>query len=433
MNKDKAAQVAMPKAKKLSDSFIQSTNCQSFITKEEIVIRVYVGSILKLNVEGIVNASNGTLSHGGGIADVISRAAGYAFQQESDAYIQRNGSLKDGECCSTSAGNLQYKCVIHAIGPKWYDYPTDKRQCASVLQRTIENCLHEAETNGLISVAVPSISAGIYGVPKEICRQMYCQAVISDSKKQGKLTSLKEIHFIDKDQDMIAMVQQEFSKHLTCIQQKPSTEPVGQTPKKKESTFNKQYMTRVGFKVQILEGDITKLRVDAIVCRQDEQCQSRGMIARAIENVNDNVYKRNVTGMKMIQKCEVRLCKASPKTLPFTYVLHTVPPRFDKNSAKDSSKFKRELQIIIHNIIRLSNDRQDISTDGLETQYAIFSSVLAAEIMKATQSSWLNSQEIIIVTSEWGMAYAIAEQLDKEQGLTQVTSFQRSRRRQNKE
>ncbi|CAG2242546.1 PARP10_14_15 [Mytilus edulis] len=161
MNKDKAAQVAMPKAKKLSDSFIQSTNCQSFITKEEIVIRVYVGSILKLNVEGIVNASNGTLSHGGGIADVISRAAGYAFQQESDAYIQRNGSLKDGECCSTSAGNLQYKCVIHAIGPKWYDYPTDKRQCASVLQRTIENCLHEAETNGLISVAVPSISAGV--------------------------------------------------------------------------------------------------------------------------------------------------------------------------------------------------------------------------------------------------------------------------------
>ena len=53
--------------------------------------------------------------------------------------------------------------------------------------------------------------------------------------------------------------------------------------------------------------------------------------------------------------------------------------------------------------------------------------------MKATQSSWLNSQEIIIVNSEWGMAYAIAEQLDKEQGLTQVTSFQRSRRRQNKE
>ncbi|XP_052081238.1 protein mono-ADP-ribosyltransferase PARP14-like [Mytilus californianus] len=158
---DIAAQVAMPKAKKLSDSFIQSTNCQSFITKEEIVIRVYVGSILKLNVEGIVNASNGMLSHGGGIANVISRAAGYDFEQDCDAYIQRNGPLKDGECCSTSAGNLHYKCVIHAIGPKWYDYPIDKPQCASVLQRTIENCLHEAEINGFTSVAVPSISAGV--------------------------------------------------------------------------------------------------------------------------------------------------------------------------------------------------------------------------------------------------------------------------------
>ncbi|CAC5381358.1 MACROD [Mytilus coruscus] len=265
---------------------------------------------------------------------------------------------------------------------------------------------------------------------------MYCQAVISYSKKQGKITPLKEIHFIDKDQEMVEMVQQEFSKHLKCIQQKPSAEPVSQTPKTTESTFSKQYMTRVGFKVQILQGAITKLRVDAIVCLQDEQCQSRGMIARAIENVSNNVYKSGVTGMKIIQKCELRLFKASPSTLPFKFVLHTVPPRFDRNSAKDSTKFKRELQITIHNIIKLSNDRQDISTvavpvlgigtDGLETPYAIFSSVLAAEIMKATQSSWLNFQEIIIVTSEWGMAYAIAEQLDKEQGLTQVTSFQRS-------
>jgi len=133
----------------------------SYLTTEGLVVKVYVGSILHLNVDCIVNAANENLIHGGGVADVISRAAGYDFQKESDDYIQNNGPLSVTECCTTSAGNLQqYQCVIHAVGPKWYDYPYDKRACADDLQKTIVNCFKEAEVQNVSSVALPAISSG---------------------------------------------------------------------------------------------------------------------------------------------------------------------------------------------------------------------------------------------------------------------------------
>jgi hypothetical protein len=104
----------------------------SYRTPKGLVVKVYVGSILHLNVDCIVNAANENLMHGSGVAEVITRAAGYDFQKESDDYIQNNGPLSVTECCTTSAGNLQqYQYVIHSVGPKWYDYPYDKkRACA---------------------------------------------------------------------------------------------------------------------------------------------------------------------------------------------------------------------------------------------------------------------------------------------------------------
>jgi O-acetyl-ADP-ribose deacetylase (regulator of RNase III) len=134
----------------------------SYLTPEGLVVKVYVGSILHLTVDCIVNAANENLMHGGGVAEVISRAAGYNFQKESDDYIQNNGPLSVTECCTTSAGSLQqYQCVIHFVGPKWYDYPYDKkRACADDLQKTIVNCLKEAEIQNVFSVALPVIGSG---------------------------------------------------------------------------------------------------------------------------------------------------------------------------------------------------------------------------------------------------------------------------------
>ena len=49
---------------------------------------VVQGDLLEEPVAAIVNAANGRLAHGGGVAALISRAAGPALQEESDRIMR---------------------------------------------------------------------------------------------------------------------------------------------------------------------------------------------------------------------------------------------------------------------------------------------------------------------------------------------------------
>ena len=81
--------------------------------------QVVQGNLLEEPVDAIVNAANGHLAHAGGVAAVISRAAGPALQQESDRIVREHGPFPTGSAVVTTAGRLPFKAVIHTIGPRW--------------------------------------------------------------------------------------------------------------------------------------------------------------------------------------------------------------------------------------------------------------------------------------------------------------------------
>ena len=120
---------------------------------------MYKTDITKLPVDAIVNAANEHLSHGGGVAYAIARAAGFSLEYEGEDYIRRHGPLKVTEVAVTTGGSLPCKKVLHAVGPRWLDY-TDKGQCRQHLVDTVFNCLLKADGLGFASVALPSISSG---------------------------------------------------------------------------------------------------------------------------------------------------------------------------------------------------------------------------------------------------------------------------------
>jgi hypothetical protein len=128
-------------------------------TGEGLMIKIYTGSITRLDVDCIVNAANEQLMHGGGVAGAISEAAGYDFDEESKRYIERNGPIPVGKCGVTSAGRLPYRYIIHTVRPKWGDYE-DKYQYLDDLRESVEVTFREADKLKMKSIAIPVTNSG---------------------------------------------------------------------------------------------------------------------------------------------------------------------------------------------------------------------------------------------------------------------------------
>jgi len=141
---------------------------------DDVVFTIAVRDIFATPVDAIVNPANKGLSHGGGLAEIISRMAGKELDNECDALIERDGVLETSDAVITTAGLLDFKAVIHAVGPQM--------GCGDELlklEKVIQNVLQvAAQANPPItSVAFPMISTGIYCVPKQICAQAFANVM----------------------------------------------------------------------------------------------------------------------------------------------------------------------------------------------------------------------------------------------------------------
>jgi O-acetyl-ADP-ribose deacetylase len=79
-----------------------------------LFVKVCKGDITRAKTDAIVNAANGALMLGGGVAGAIRRAGGRSIQEECDVYVREHGGLDDGQVAPTGAGKLECKYIIHA-------------------------------------------------------------------------------------------------------------------------------------------------------------------------------------------------------------------------------------------------------------------------------------------------------------------------------
>lgn len=168
------------------------------------ILQLIYGDLTEEPVDAIVNAANARLQHGGGVAAAIVRRGGPHIQAESDAWVRQHGPVTHDRPAVTGAGRLACRAVIHAVGPVWGAGDEDAK-----LQAAVCGALRVAESLQIGSLALPAISTGIFGFPRERAAKIMLQAITDHCSGQDA-SSLREIHITLIDMPTLAVFTQEF-------------------------------------------------------------------------------------------------------------------------------------------------------------------------------------------------------------------------------
>jgi len=131
----------------------------------ERIIELGTGDITTFAADAIVNAANSSLIGGGGVDGAIHRAGGAEVMHDLERRYGRNRHCPTGSAVVSTAGNLRARWVIHAVGPVWRGGSDGEPALLGSAYRTAFRIAAEIEAR---TVAVPSLSTGIYGFPVEL-------------------------------------------------------------------------------------------------------------------------------------------------------------------------------------------------------------------------------------------------------------------------
>ena len=126
--------------------------------------------ISAMEVDAIVNTANPKPVVGAGVDSAIHERAGQGLLEAR----RRIGEIAVGTSAVTAGYNLKAKFVIHTVGPVWRGGLLGEGE---LLRKCYDSALELALENDCKSVALPLISSGNYGFPKDIALKIALDAI----------------------------------------------------------------------------------------------------------------------------------------------------------------------------------------------------------------------------------------------------------------
>jgi O-acetyl-ADP-ribose deacetylase (regulator of RNase III) len=168
-----------------------------------VAIRLVRGDITGVPVDAIVNAANSGLRGGGGVDGAIHRAGGRAIMADLDRRYGPGRHCPTGSAVISDAGNLPARIVIHAVGPIWRGGSDGEPALLAGAYRT---SLDLAAAEEARTIALPSISTGVYGYPLDLAARVAFETVRAWVDEHPD--ALDEIVFVLFSADSLAAFEQ---------------------------------------------------------------------------------------------------------------------------------------------------------------------------------------------------------------------------------
>lgn len=125
-------------------------------------LKIIRNDITRMNTDAIVNTANARPTVGAGCDRAVYKAAGHTRLLN---YRKENvGTVSEGEAFITPGFTLRAKYIIHAVSPRYKDGNSGEEE---KLRSCYRESLRLAKENDVKTIAIPLISTGSFGYPKE--------------------------------------------------------------------------------------------------------------------------------------------------------------------------------------------------------------------------------------------------------------------------
>jgi len=120
--------------------------------------------------------------------------------------ISQCGRILSGHAVVSKAGNLPFRGVIHAVGPKMGEGDEEKK-----LVQALRESFDLAEERRWKSLSFPAVSSGLFLVPAPTCARAYLRAV-KEFFAANPISQLREIRLCLFMSPLLDVVKKEWAK-----------------------------------------------------------------------------------------------------------------------------------------------------------------------------------------------------------------------------
>nr|XP_054773786.1 core histone macro-H2A.1-like [Lytechinus pictus] len=178
----------------------KSTSAKSILGEKKLFLgqklTVVKGDLTEITADALVHPTNSTYAMAGEVGSALEKVGGKSYVEE---VVKLRGAQSLDTCGAAicPAHNLPAKYVIHVNSPSW-----GGAGAISNLEKCIKNCLALADEKKITSIAIPSVSSGRAGFPKQTAAETILRT-ISHYFVSVMASSLKQIYFVLYDQESV--------------------------------------------------------------------------------------------------------------------------------------------------------------------------------------------------------------------------------------